>query len=75
MAEKKIRRIEIEPDDHGGHTVHAQFREQPSHSSKNGMGMSYIEPEKKVFGKAEGSAMLAHVANHLGISETEPEEA
>lgn len=68
---KKLRSIEIEPAENGGHTVTHRYREQPTHSSKNGMGMAYVEPESHVFGPDEGHKMLAHVANHLEIPETE----
>ncbi len=74
MAEKKaIRRIEIEPAENGGHTVTHHYKETPSHSSKHGMGIRYVEPEQHVFGEHEGHHMLAHVANHLHIPETMPE--
>lgn len=68
--EKKIRRMEIEPAQNGGHTVTHHYKEMPSHSSKNGMSMSYTEPETHVFGADQGHDMLAHVANHLAIPET-----
>lgn len=80
MAEKKreIRRMEIEPAENGGHTVTHHYKEQPHHSSKSGMGMQYVEPEHHVFGAEEGHEMLAHIANHLQIPESnerqEPEE-
>ena len=73
MAEK-MRRMEIEPaEGNGGWTVTHHMKEMPVHSSKSGMGMSYVEPSKHVFGKDEGHDMLAHVANHLHIEE--PKEA
>lgn len=74
MAKSKIDEIRIRPDDFGGHTVHVDFRPTPN-SSKNKMAMpSYVEPEKKVFGKTEGHDMLAHVANHLEIPTEAAEE-
>jgi len=71
MAEKhhKIRRIEIEPAENGGHTVTHHFKESPTHSSKSGLGSTYVEPEHHVFGPEQGHEMLAHVANHLEIPE------
>lgn len=70
MAEKsKIRRIEIEPSENGGHTVTHHLKEKPMHSTKHGMiGSGYQEPERHVFGKEEGHEMIAHVAEHLGIN-------
>lgn len=75
MAEKKpkIRSIEIEPAENGGHTVTHRYKESHTHSSKQGIGVQYHEPEQHVFGPSEGHEMLAHVANHLAIPE--PKEA
>ena len=75
MAEKKlkIRTIEIEPAENGGHTVTHRFRETPQHSSKHGVGVAYHEPEQHVFGPEQGHEMLAHVANHLNIAEPQEE--
>lgn len=70
---KKLRSIEIEPAENGGHTVTHRYREQPTHSGKSGMSMSYVEPEQHVFGPEDGHKMLAHVANHLKIKEIEGE--
>ncbi len=67
MAEKKIRNIEIEPAENGGHTVTHRFKEQPTHSRKGGMSMGYIEPEQHVFGPGDDEKMLGHVAKHLGL--------
>jgi hypothetical protein len=66
---KQIRRMEIEPAVNGGHTVTHSYRESPTHSAKNGMGSSHVEPETHVFGPEDGHEMLAHVANHLNIKE------
>jgi hypothetical protein len=71
---KQIRKMEIEPAENGGHTVTHYYRESPTHSSSKGMGMRYVEPESHVFGKSEGHAMLAHVANALSIPEIEAKE-
>lgn len=73
-AKKHIRRIEIEPAENGGHTVTHHFKETPSHSSKSGIGMSYTEPERHVFGPEQGHDMLAHIANHLAIPEPDEKE-
>lgn len=67
MAKHEVRRVEIEPDSHGGHTVTAHLKERPMHSGKSGMGMEYREPEKKVFGKGQHKEMIDHVASHLGV--------
>lgn len=65
----KIRRIEIEPAENGGHTVTHHF--QPA-SGKGFMTGSHKEPQAHVFGANEGHAMLVHVANTLDIPEDEP---
>lgn len=74
MADKKIRRIEIEPAENGGHTVTHHYRETPTHSAKSGIHVAYMEPEQHVFGPEDGHEMLAHVANHLHIPEGEEEK-
>ena len=73
MAEKVIRRIEIEPAANGGHTVTHHYKESVTHSKKNGLMPRYEEPEQHVFGEGEGHEMLAHVANHLKIPAEKPE--
>lgn len=70
---KEIRRIEIEPAENGGHTVTHHFKDNVR-SGKHGEIHTYVEPEQHVFGKTEGHEMLAHVANHLAIPETEPDD-
>ena len=67
---KEIRSIRIEPADGGGHIVSHDYKPLRS-EGKHGMSESYVEPEQHVFGPGEGHAMLAHVANHLAIPETE----
>ena len=67
---KELRRIEIEPAENGGHTVTHHYKEA-TREGKHGVQMSYVEPEQHVFGAKEGHAMLAHVANHLAIPESE----
>ena len=71
---KEIRRIEIEPAENGGHTVTHHYKEA-TREGKHGVQMSYVEPEQHVFGAREGHAMLAHVANHLNIPESEEGES
>lgn len=73
MAKKEIRRIEIEPAENGGHTV-THHHKPMQRTGRHGMVENYIEPENHVFGPGEGHAMLAHVANHLEIPETEEQE-
>lgn len=70
---KEIRRIEIEPAENGGHTVTHHYKEQVKRG-RHGESHHYVEPEKHVFGPEEGHEMLAHVANHLAIPETEPDD-
>jgi hypothetical protein len=69
---KNIRRMSIEPDDHGGHTVEVQFKETPTHTKGQGMSMGYHEPERKVFGKGQHKEMLAHVHTSLNLSADKP---
>ena len=73
-----IRRIEIEPSENGGHTVTHHYKEEQRKDNRapSGVSMAYQEPEQHVFGKSEGHEMLAHVANHLNIPESqgEPEQ-
>ncbi len=71
---KKLRRMEIEPAENGGHTVTHHFKDMPSHSSKNGLGMSYTPSETHVFGPGDSHAMIAHVANALEIPELKDSE-
>jgi hypothetical protein len=67
----ELRKMEIEPAENGGHTVthHKKPKMSKDRHSHAGMSMGYEEPEHHVFGKDEGHEMLAHIANHLGISE------
>ena len=71
-----IERMEIRPAENGGHVVTHHMKAKMGRDSKShsGMSMGYSEPEMHVFGKDEGHEMLAHVANHLGISEIEGKE-
>jgi hypothetical protein len=62
---KRVRSIEIEPAENGGHTV--------THHFTSGSTAAYAEPERHVFGAHEGHEMLAHVANHLEIPEQQEE--
>ena len=73
---ERLIRMEIEPAENGGHTVthHLKPKMTKSRDAHSGMAMGYQEPEKHVFGADEGHEMLAHVANHLGISEIEGKE-
>jgi len=71
MAKHHLLKIEIKPAENGGHTVthHMEAKMGRDHKSHSGMGYMPPEEEHHVFGKHEGHHMLAHVANHLGISE------
>lgn len=73
---ERLRRMEIEPTEDGGHIVTHHEREKPikNRSSHSGMSMGYSEPKRHAFGKEEGHEMLAHVANHLGIKELAEDE-
>ena len=73
MANKEIRRMTIEPAENGGHTVSHEYKEA-QREGKHGLVSSYVEPEKHVFGADEGHEMLAHVANHLNVPESEDGE-
>ena len=72
----KIHHIEIHPGHpkdgkfHGATVEHHHEREY-SHSSGRGLTMGETpEEEKHMFGEQDGHEMLAHLANHLHISET-----
>jgi hypothetical protein len=69
--------MEIEPAENGGHTVTHHYKESPRKDNRAaaGISMGYAEPESHVFGKNEGHEMLAHVANHLNIPESQGEPA
>lgn len=68
MANKELRRMEIEPAENGGHTVTHHYREM-QREGRHGLQTSYVEPEHHVFGPDEHYEMLAHVATHLDIPE------
>lgn len=70
---KEIRRVEIEPAENGGHTVTHHFKDAVKHG-RHGDVSHFVEPERYVFGPNDGHKMLAHVANHLQIPETEPDD-
>lgn len=65
QAPKEIRSIEIEKAENGGHTVTHRFQ----HSSDG----PYHEAENHVFGQSEGSKLMSHLKEHLGIEEQEAE--
>lgn len=73
---ERLKRMEIEPAENGGHTVthHGKPKMTKDRNAHSGMAMGYQEPERHVFGKGEGHEMLAHVANHLGIDEKDEGE-
>lgn len=73
MDKKEIDEIRIKPDGEGGHHVMRHYKPM-RREGRHGMQESYMEPESKSFGSKEGHAMLAHVANHLEIPETEENE-
>jgi hypothetical protein len=58
---KKLSHIEIKPvkGENGGHIVTHHYQSD---------GMSYKAPETHMFGKDEGSEMMAHVAKHMKVS-------
>lgn len=63
-AKKELHHMEIHKAENGGHMVQHHFHQD---------GARYHEPEQHVFGEGEGHAMLAHVAEHMGV-EHEPGE-
>ena len=66
---KKLHHIEIEPvkGENGGHIVTHHFHTD---------GMEYKKPEVHMFGKDEGSELVAHLSKHLKIAgKEEPEES
>ncbi len=61
---KQLDHIAIHPAENGGHMVEHHFKAEKG----------YHAPEHHVFGEGDGKAMLAHVAEHMGVkAEPEPE--
>lgn len=60
MRPKKIRRMEIEEAENGGHTITHQF-------DNSGPGMGYHEAETHVFGKSDGAKAIKHISKHMHI--------
>lgn len=58
-SKPKLRSIEIEKAENGGHVVNHRF--------VNSGGPGYHEPEAHVFGESEGAKLMAHLKEHLGI--------
>ena len=78
MAKPTLHHIEIYPGENGGHRVVHEFNRAPANQKgaiHGGMYMERPEPEEHLFGKAEGSKVLAHVANALGLKNEAKEEA
>lgn len=73
---ERLKRMEIDPAENGGHTVthHKKEKMVRDRGAHSGMSMGYQEPERHVFGSGEGHEMLAHVANHLGIQEKDEKD-
>lgn len=66
-AEKKIRRMEIEPAKNGGHTItHVYHRMQ---GAKSGAFDAYPDDDKHVFGPDQCEDAIAHIRGHLGIED------
>lgn len=74
---ERLKRMEIEPAENGGHTVihHKKDKMMRDRSAHSSMSMAPHEPERHVFGPHEGHEMLAHVANHLNVPEMHEEES
>lgn len=74
---ERLKRMEIEPAENGGHTVthHKKDKMTRDRCAHSGMSMGYQEPERHVFGPHEGHEMLAHIANHLNVPEMHEEES
>lgn len=66
---RKLHHLEIEPikGANGGHMVTHHYQSE---------GMSYHEPQKHVFAKGDGEALMAHVGKAIGVkmAEAEPKE-
>jgi len=65
-AEPKLDHIRVTPAENGGHVVEHHFESGPE--------MRYKEPESHVFGKSEGSKLMAHLVEHLGIEDGSKKE-
>jgi hypothetical protein len=60
-APKALAHLRISPAENGGHVVEHHFTHYDH------------EPEQHVFGKGQGHEMLAHVAQHMGVTDREEE--
>lgn len=72
MAKFQLHHMEIHPTENGGHVVEHHFKSMPS-KGRDGIGMSYQEPQKHSFGADEHAKMMEHVHESLGLK-NEPEE-
>jgi len=78
MAEKKrLRRMEIEPADNGGHLVRHHFEANLRY--RRGLAGGFEEaaraPEEHVFGRGEHKELLEHIGQHLGLKPHSPDSA
>jgi hypothetical protein len=74
-----ISRMTITPAENGGVTVEHNYKNEPTvrkGAIHGGFDHGYVEPTTHAFGPKDGKKMMAHMAEHLGMSmhQDEPEE-
>ena len=67
----KIRRMEIEPSDNGGHTVTHSYKSSPG---KSGAFMESEPSKSYTFGPGDHEKLLTHVDTHLNLNQIEKSE-
>lgn len=66
-----ISRMTITPAENGGVTVEHSYKAEPrimKGSTRGGFDHGYVEPTTHAFGPKDGKKMMAHMAEHLGMS-------
>lgn len=61
---KRLDHLRVSMGEGGGHVVEHHYAED---------GMQYHKPKTHVFGKDEGSDLMAHIGKHMGV-QSEPAE-
>lgn len=64
---KNLEEISVKRSANGGFIATHRY-------DNSGPGVGYHEPEQHTFGKGEGSAMMQHVGQHMGVDSTQQNE-
>jgi len=73
----QLSELSITPGENGGHVITHHFRPAIAHkrgAASGGMSMAHIPSKQHIFGKGEGSQVLAHIAAALGMKQAAAEE-